>query len=106
VTALQPEVVAGWLPADLLLYGELLVCLSGVFLYGFMARQLFANASGLRTVIEAALPVRASRRSQTDWLNRPAGRLAPAMTKPVSSHSWPRMTLRVRLASPAMSPAH
>jgi signal transduction histidine kinase len=35
----------GWLPADLLLYGELLVCLSGVFLYGFVARQLFANPS-------------------------------------------------------------
>lgn len=35
----------GWLPADLPLYGELLVCLSGVFLYGFVARQLFANSS-------------------------------------------------------------
>jgi signal transduction histidine kinase len=34
-----------WLPADLLLYAELLVCLSGVFLYGFVARQLFANPS-------------------------------------------------------------
>ncbi len=35
----------GWLPADLLLYGELLVCLSGAFLYGFVARQLLANPS-------------------------------------------------------------
>ncbi len=35
----------GWLPADLLVYGELLVCLSGVFLYGFVARQLLVNPS-------------------------------------------------------------
>jgi signal transduction histidine kinase len=35
----------GWGPTDLLLYGELLVYLSGVFLYGFVTRQLIANPS-------------------------------------------------------------
>lgn len=32
-----------WLPMDLLLQAELLVCLSGVFLYGFVARHLLLH---------------------------------------------------------------